>query len=846
MVKVRLPLLCSLCWLLGLSGWAQSGDGLKAEYFNAVDLTGVARARTDKYIDFAWGFNAPLTGIRNDGFSIRWTGQLFAPVTGNYTFTTYSDDGVRVWVNGAKVIDNWTVHDPAYNESVPVNLVAGRKYDLKVEYFEDRTMATLQLFWMYPGQPRQIIPSRQFFTGKRFQIPTPIVGNGTGLRADFYPNIDLTGTPVMQRLDATVDFDWGNGSAAKVLSADAFSARWTGQIVSPITGEIMFTTVSDDGARLFIDDQLVINNWSERTKHEQSSAPISMVAGRKYDLRLEYFEAAGNAAAKLRWSYAGQVEQTVPRPYLYPASQPFAQRTWPLLGLSEESKAAVRFLLQASYGPTMQDIADVRRRGFANWLNEQFALPIQSHQNFLNQRRDAGENIFNQHARESFWTQALTGRDQLRQRVTFALSQIFVVSELGGMLDNQPFALASYLDTLNKNAFGNFRQLLEEVTLHPAMGRYLDMMGSEKEDAASGRTPNENYAREILQLFSIGLYQLQPNGTLQLDANGKPIPTYDQDEVKGFAKAFTGWHWGGNAVRHDGTWRQPPVQYRWDLPMQAWSARHSTGQKQLLNGEVLPAGQTPEKDLQTALDNIFKHPNVGPFIGKQLIQKLVTSNPSPAYISRVAAAFNNNGNGVRGDLKAVIKAILLDPEARKISGDKNSGKFREPMLRWAHLLRVFQAQPSGGRYRIWSVDSAENELGQSPLRAPSVFNFFEPDYALPGAMAQAGIVAPEFKLANETTVIGNANFIFGMLYGGYGGWLGYPVSFDFSGFFGWANEPAKLVDQLNLLLMAGSMSNAMRATVIKAVTDTNPNLPGERLRAAIYLIATSKEFVVQR
>ena len=494
----------------------------------------------------------------------------------------------------------------------------------------------------------------------------------------------------------------------------------------------------------------------------------------------------------------------------------------------------------------MQDIAHVRRRGYDKWLNEQFALPLQSHQNFLNQLRDAGEKIFNQHARESFWTQALTGRDQLRQRVTFALSQLFVVSELGGMLDNQPFALASYLDTLNRNAFGNFRQLLEAITLHPAMGRYLDMMGSEKEDAAASRAPNENYAREILQLFSIGLYQLKPDGTLQLDANGKPMATYDQDEVKGFAKAFSGWHWGGNAVRNDRTWSPPPVQYRWDWPMQAWPMRHSTGEKQLLNGVKIPAGQTPEKDLQTALDNIFKHPNVGPFIGKQLIQKLVTSNPSPAYVRRVAAAFNDNGNGVRGDLKAVTKAILLDPEARKLSAGKTSGKFREPILRWAHLLRTFQAQNSGGRYRIWFVDSAENELAQSPLRAPSVFNFFEPDYALPGTMAQAGIVAPEFKLANETTVIGNANFIMGMLYGGYGGWLGYPVTLDLSGFIGWANEPAKLVDQLNLLLMAGSTSNAMRATVIQAVTATNPNLPGERLRIAIYLIATSPEFVVQK
>jgi uncharacterized protein (DUF1800 family) len=843
-VNLKVPILCSVFCVFCWPSWAQSGDGLKGEYFSGPNFSGEAKVRLDRAIDFQWGFNAPLTGLPNDGFSVRWTGFLLAPVTGSYTFTTSSDDGVRVWLDDAPLIENWAAHDLVESESKPVQLIAGRKYKLKIEYIEDRTMASIRLFWTYPGQSRQLVPREQLFTGKRPSIPKLMTGHGTGLHADIYPNIDLTGTPTVQRYDATVNFDWGKDSPAKDIGADAFSIRWTGQVQAPITGEVVFTTVSDDGARLYVNNQLVISNWSERTKQIQSSAPISMVAGRKYDLRLECFEAAGNAVAKLRWSYAGQSEQMIPRQYLYPATQTFVPPAWSPLELSQVNKDAARFLLQASYGPTMQDINHVRRLGVAKWLDEQFALPANSHLAFLNQLRDKGENVFNQHARESFWTQALTGRDQLRQRVTFALSQIFVVSELGGMLDNQPFALASYLDTLNKNAFGNFRQLLTEITLHPAMGRYLDMMGSEKEDDATGRTPNENYAREILQLFSIGLYQLQPDGTPKLDANARPIPTYNQDEVKGFAKAFTGWNWGGNAIREDKTWQQPAVQYHWDVPMQAWPSRHSTGVKQLLNGAVIPGGLTPEKDLQIALDNIFQHPNVGPFIGKQLIQKLVTSNPSPAYVRRVAAAFDNNGSGIRGDLRAVIKAILLDPEARRVASD--NGKFREPILRWAHVLRAFHAQPSGGRYRLWYVDSAENELGQSPLRAPSVFNFFEPDYVPPGAIAKAGIIAPELKSANETTVIGNANFMMAMLYGGYGGWFGYPISFDFSGFLEWANDPAKLVDQLNLLLMAGSMSNPMRTTILKAVTDTNPKLPGERLRTAIYLIGTSKEFVVQK
>ena len=893
-----LTLLCLLLLYPALNVFAQSGNGLKGDYFNAKFLTGaVIRTRTDKVIDFDFGYGPPITGIDNDNFSIRWTGQILAPVSGLYTFTTYSDDGVRLWINGTKVLDNWTDHAPIYDDSSTVFLNAGAKYDIRLEYFEGVYGAQIQLFWAYPGQARIIIPQRQLFTNEPVVIPPTVAGNGTGLRGDYYNFINLTGAPVLTRTDATVDFDFGTGSPGGNTLSDYFSARWTGQIQSPIAGDVTLTTISDDGVRLYLNGQLIIDNWTYHAPTTNNSSPLSLVAGQKYDVRMEMYENTGGAVAKLHWSYAGQADQAIPRQYLYPASTVYTAPTATPLELTTENKEVARFLLQATYGPTFKDITDLRIKGIDAWLNEQFSLSIQSHQQYLYDLRDAGVKVRNEEARESFWKQALTGRDQLRQRVAFALSEIFVVSELGGNLDNQPYALGSYLDTLTRNAFGNYRQLLEDVTLHQAMGRYLDMLGNDKEDVATSRTPNENYAREVLQLFSIGLYQLNSDGTFKLDAASKPISTYDQDEVKGFAKVFTGWNWGGNTTRTDATWVNPAKQYLWEYAMQPWPSHHSTGEKLVLNGVTIPAGQTPEKDLKDALDNIFNHPNVGPFISRQLIQKLITSNPSPAYIMRVAAAFNDNGAGVRGDLKTVIRTILLDPEARgtsrapygtsrtgtqrgassrqatnrgaplvvpqqstapevqnnavtppsaQVSSAKAVGKLREPIVRWAHLMRAFNPPTPDGRYRIWYIEAPEYGLGQSPLRSPSVFNFFEPDYSLPGVIAKSGVISPEFKLANETSVIGSVNFFRDTIYGGHAGWTGSPVTMDYSSYVDWAADPPKLVDQLNLIFMAGRMTDQTRTSIVTALNNMWAPDTGERLRMAIYLVTTSKEFIIQQ
>ncbi len=873
-MKSANSLLLVLCTFLYLPVFAQTDFGLKGEFYNSKDLSGtVVRTRIDKTIDFDFGYQAPITGINIDNFSARWTGLIAPPVTTTYTFSTYSDDGVRLWVNGVKVIDNWTDHAPIYNDSAEIILVAGQKYEIKLEYFEGILGAQIQLYWAYPGQARQLIPATQLFHPLTQFPQTPVAGNGTGLRADYYPNLDLAGDPVATSTEANVNNDWGSNAPAVGVGADQFTARWRGQVQAPVTGEIVFSTVSDDGVRLWIDGQLLISNWGPHGATTNYADPVTLVAGQKYDIRMEYMDYWSNAVAKLNWSYFGQSEQAIPQRYLYPASSVFSYSPQSWLDLTPENKDASRFLQQSTFGASVQEILNVRAKGYDTWLAEQFNLPQTLHQDYLNAIRDTGQRIYVDKTLESFWSHAIGGQDQLRQRVAFALSEIFVVSQLGGGLDDQPWATASYLDMLGKNAFGNYRQLLEGATLHPAMGKYLDMLGNEKEDAITGRTPNENYAREVLQLFSIGLYQLNTDGSLKLDAQGKPIQTYDQDEVKGFARVFTGWNWGNNPVRTDGNWSFPPYQYNWDKQMQAWPTRHSTGEKLVLNGVTISSGQTPEKDLQDALDNIFNHPNVGPFIGRQLIQRLVTSNPSPEYLTRVAAAFNNNGSGVRGDMKAVIKAILLDPEARSIprgrygvsrqgsrrsgsavqqsnqaalTNPTNLGRLREPILRFTALLRAFNAQTTGNRYRITYSESTDYGLGQSPLRAPSVFNFYEPSYASPGTIAKAGVVAPEFKLANETTVIGSANYFRDVIYWGHYFWNLEPVSLDYSTQIAWTSDTAKMIDQLNLLLMGGTMTDAMRASVLSAVNDLTPRQPGERLRAAIYLIVTSKEFVIQK
>jgi len=507
---------------------------------------------------------------------------------------------------------------------------------------------------------------------------------------------------------------------------------------------------------------------------------------------------------------------------------------------------AARFLLQATYGPRPGEIEALQQKGFARWLDEQLAMPATSHLAAYDQLVAGGAEAAPGLVRESFIQQAVEGPDQLRQRVAFALTELFVVSDRDADVRKGPDGLAGYLDLLARNGFGNFRELLEAVTLSPTMGGYLNMAGSSKTIPEQGINPNENYPREILQLFSIGLYQLHPDGTLRLDAENQPIPTYDQEVVKAFARAFTGWTFGGQNQADPRRFFRPQRNYR--VPMEPWAAYHATDEKRLLDGAVLPAGQSAQVDLEQALDVVFRHPNTGPFVCRFLIQRLVTSNPSPAYVYRCGQAFANNGFGIRGDLQAVLRTILLDYEARSpVSAARpDEGHLREPAVRLVGLLRAVDAKPRNGRWRFFAqLDRQGTSLGQTPLRSPTVFNFFEPGYALPGEISQAGLVAPEFQITTETTTVGAANL--NLLVLSRSGPNG-QFQLNLKPFQPpQAPNDEALLDRVDLLFFAGSMSDSTRGILRAALADPDfPRLGDQRVTTLLWLASLAPESVVQK
>ncbi|MEO8094869.1 MAG: DUF1800 family protein [Pseudolysinimonas sp.] len=505
------------------------------------------------------------------------------------------------------------------------------------------------------------------------------------------------------------------------------------------------------------------------------------------------------------------------------------------------ARDAARFLAQATWGASLTDISALQTQGFDGWLNAQFAAPVSPYTDDLTASSTMSQFW------ESFWKHVVTKDDQLRQRVAVALSEIFVTSAADSGLAGQPLAMSTYFDTLSRDAFGNLRQLLEDVTLRATMGRYLDMLKNDKENLATGRIPNENYAREVLQLFTVGLNRVFPDGTLQLGTNGLPIATYDQDTVIGFAHVFTGWSWGDNPI-NETTWRNPTPN-TWTFPMQVWPTHHSAGTKLLLRGVTLPANQTPEADLGQALDNIFTDPNVGPFLCRGLIQRLVTSNPSPAYVYRCDQAFENNGLGVRGDLKSVIRAILLDYEARAeaVTQQQGYGHQREPMMRLGTLLRTFHATSVSGKFPIHNLDDPTAHLGQTPLRAPTVFNFFPPEYVLPGATAAAGVVAPEFEITTVVQAIGSANYFRGLIYNGLGP-AGDRVTLAYDEFLPLAGgaDTGPLVDRLSLALTAQGVPASMRAIMVTALNQLPASNPTNRVKAAVRMIMMSPTWVIEK
>lgn len=558
-----------------------------------------------------------------------------------------------------------------------------------------------------------------------------------------------------------------------------------------------------------------------------------------------------------------------------------------VLSLAVEQPAndqdAARFLTQATFGPTKAEVAKVMNGGFKQWLNEQFDMPppAKNHLAYWDERDAVGQTMnpkIGGSVRDvisSFWAHAIGGDDQLRQRVAFALSEIFVVSMATTCPAVNSRGTADYLDMLGRDAFGSYRKLLEDVAMHPVMGCYLSHIHNAKEDAAKGRIPDENFAREIMQLFSIGLYELNADGTRK-QANGQDIATYGPTDIAGMAKVFTGFSWDCPLPKDDGCFDRGTSYAtgmmtepnKWVLPMRPYTRFHSASEKAFLRTKLAAQDPAdPSASLKFALDTLAQHPNVGPFIGKQLIQRLVTSNPSPQYVERVSNAFKASG----GNLKAMIYAILTDPEARDMKAALDSetfGKVREPILRLTALLRAYGAKSRTGSYIISFTDEGSYGLNQQPMYSPTVFNFFRPGYVSPGsAMSKApgGLVAPEMQIVNETSVAGYVNFMREVVAVGIGDTghfgtkapVGTPADVRLEYMDNLQSEvrtlsekPANLVEDINQRLLYGAMSDTLRKDLIDLISpikylepDTTQNY---RIWSALIVTLASPEFLVQR
>ncbi|MBX2879062.1 MAG: DUF1800 domain-containing protein [Granulosicoccus sp.] len=517
--------------------------------------------------------------------------------------------------------------------------------------------------------------------------------------------------------------------------------------------------------------------------------------------------------------------------------------------LNAADVAASRFLAQASFGPTLEDIEELKTfSDFGAWIDWQMSLPASLTEPYTR----ANSNGSNRAARhEAWWNNALDQPDQLRQRVSFALSQLFVVSDLDYLLANAQYGMANYYDMLSRNAFGNYRNLLGQITLHPVMGTYLSHVRNERADPVNNIRPDENFAREVLQLFSIGLFEMNNRGE-QLPADN-PRPAYTQAQVEEFARVFTGWNypivssWETNNLGADGVFTNPMVPD---------TRFHDYGSKALLNGRVAPEGLSIEDDLNFALDTIFAHPNVGVLVSRHLIQRLVTSNPSPEYIERMTNVFNDNGNGTRGDLGALVKAILLDTEAREGHlSNPDFGKIREPLVRLAHYWRALDGTPgplAEGVHNTpnFTLQRLDEMSGQAVMRSPSVFNFYQPDHAIvPGGRT----LSPEMQIMSEANLAATHNNYHHLVYrfndrSNLSDDNPRVTITNFQPLVDIAGNPDQLLDWYNLIFYSGGMPDNMRQTLF----DYMRNLPSDdagrfaRVQDTLFMILVSPQYHLQR
>jgi len=474
--------------------------------------------------------------------------------------------------------------------------------------------------------------------------------------------------------------------------------------------------------------------------------------------------------------------------------------------LDPATAAAARFLEQASFGPTPADIALVRQIGPSAWITRQLALPASP----VEPAADIPA------LRRLWYTNMAAGQDQLRQRMIFALSQIFVVSS---NKNNYAAEMLPWLKTLSTHAFGNFGTLLREMSLNPSMGKYLDMANSVLPE------PNENYAREVMQLFTVGPVLLNADGTPQLDASGMPIPTYNQERISDFARALSGWTYPGTRV-NGLNWNN------FTGPLEPRDNYHDKGSKTLLSGVVLRANQSTRQDFDAVMDNLFHHPNTAPFIATRLIRSLVTSNPSPAYVQRVAAVFANSAKG-RGDLGETVRAVLLDPEARRDTPIASQGKLKDPLLHTIGLVRAMNGTVINPNNLFWDY----SQLGQQLLTPPTVFGFYSPLTRLPDAPQYFG---PEFQIYTPSQAVARANFVLNLVSGNFNS----MISIDIAPFVNAAGNIGSLINLVDATLTHGRMSQTTRQAIAGALAASNDNR--QRAITALYLTAATAEFAVHK
>lgn len=763
---------------------------------------------------------AEIPPNQGDNYGVLVRGYLYPPKTGVYRFNIASDDWGEAWLSTDRTPENKTLmcftpagvdyyewrKFPDYQLSRPVTLTAGQSYYIELRMKESGWRDHLSLAWLCPGKT-----SFEVIDGP-FLAPFKLADAAA-------PTITLSGGSNVTLQVGQTFTDPG------FTAADGVDGDLSGRVVKE--GNVDINTPGT------------------------------------YQIRYTVTDAAGNQSSTITRNVTVAVAPNQAPQYPADTSASYATTPWSSSTKPSDLEAS-RFLRQATFGPSDASLARVKTIGIAAWIDEQLALPASLHLDAMDRiaRYQGARTALVQIARTAdmaalmpgsmmpmssanlntndrlyaWWTHAITAPDQLRQRVAFALSEILVVSDLDPTLQNYPRGMANYYDLMVKRAFGNYRDLLQDVSLNPMMGIWLTAVRSSK------TKPNENYGREVMQLFSIGLEHLNRDGTFKRDANGDAIPTYTQKEIVEVSRALTGWTFAGSPSFTSSGSSLDQIN-----PMIPFEDQHDRGQKVIVSGATVPAGMTAQEDVKRVLDVLFNHPNVGPFIARRLIQRLVTSNPSPAYIYRVASKFDNNGSGVRGDLAAVVKAIFLDPEARNALPEATGGKVSEPILRLTRLLRAFPQPPPDsspvlGRYVL---ANPRDSFNQAPLQSPTVFNFFHVNFQPQGAIANAGLYAPEIEIHTPLSTTDTSNYFYDGVRYGFPSNAQPSVSMNLTELNTLAATPDALMTRIETLLLSRPMSAKLR-TALTTIHTTYAGSTSSQVQNILSVLCSSPEFVVDR